>query len=202
MKRVTVSNFGLEKFQCCECTGHSGLIIINWNKESFTFFVTLNGRMYNAAIVSSVNPASILKMNFWCTLTCTLPPVGGHYNSQHTSYYRLLISLYRVLNIHKSSTTHWSFKVKPVDISLQMQGWCRVINLCVFLSIICKFVLSTIPAAYPTTATTLQLIAWTIFPPFSLDLNIFCKLQRYSFSILLFILVCLISSPSSTLRYL
>ena len=134
--------------------------------------------------------------------TCTLPPVGGRYNSQHTSYYRLLISLYRVLNIHKSSTTHWSFKVKPVDISLQMQGWCRVINLCVFLSIICKFVLSTIPAAYPTTATTLQLIAWSIFPPFSLDLSIFCKQQRYSFSILLFIMVCLISSPSSTLRYL
>ena len=83
MKRVTVSNFGLEKFQCCESTGCSGLIILNWNKESFTFFVTLNGRMYNAAIVSSVNPASILKMNFWCTLTCTLPV---HYIIHYISF--------------------------------------------------------------------------------------------------------------------
>ena len=137
MKRVSVSNFGLEKFQCCESTGCSGLIILNWNLESFTFFVTFNGRTYNAAIVSSVNPASILKMNFWCTLTCTLPPVGGHYNSQHTSYLRLLISLYRVLNTHKFSISLWSFKVKPVNSSLQIQEWCRVINLRVFLSIIC-----------------------------------------------------------------
>ena len=65
-----------------------GLTILNWSKESFKFFLTLNGRMYNAAIVSYVNPASILKMNFWYTLTCTLPPrpIGGYYNSQQTSY--------------------------------------------------------------------------------------------------------------------
>ena len=59
------------------------LLFLNWRKESFKFFVNLNGRTYNATIifiVSSVNPASILKMNFWYTLTCTLPqrPIGGY----------------------------------------------------------------------------------------------------------------------------
>ena len=147
--------------------------------------MTLNGRTYNATIVSSVNPASILKMNFWYTLTCTLPPrpIGGYYNSQQTSYSCIkdYWSHSTVLNIHKSSTTHWSFKVKPVDISLQMQEWRRVINLRIFLSTICSsniFVLSTIPAAYHTTATTLQLISRTIFPPFILDLNILCTWQK------------------------
>ena len=150
--------------------------------------MTLNGRTYNATIVSSVNPGSVLKMNFWYTLTCTLPPrpIGGYYNLQQTSYSCIkdYWSHSTVLNIHKSSTTHWSFKVKPVDISLQIQCKnvsCRVINLHIFLSTICSsniFVHSTILAAYHTTATTLQLIAWNIFRPFILDLNILCTWQK------------------------
>ena len=57
-------------------------------QRKLQIFCEFEWNSYNATIVSSVNPASIFKMNFWYTLTCTLPPrpIGGYYNSQQTSY--------------------------------------------------------------------------------------------------------------------
>ena len=84
-----------------------------------------------------------------------------------------------------------------------MQEWHRVINLGIFLSTICSsniFVHSTILAAYHTTATTLQLIAWNIIIP---TIHFRLKYSLYLTKVILlnssFHLVCLISSPSSTL---
>ena len=60
--------------------------ILNWNIESFMFFVSLNGRTYNAAIVRSVRPASTRRTTYWCRflerfryIKCTCLPASGRW---------------------------------------------------------------------------------------------------------------------------
>ena len=87
-----------------------------------------------------------------------------------------------------------------------MQEWHRVINLRIFLSTICSsniFVHYTIPATYHTIATTLQIIdCLDHIPTIHFRLKYFLYLTKVFLLNSSFHLVCLISSPSSTLTYL